>query len=187
MALQLAFNLVFYSDPTCTSHLTGHVGNSTYGVAIESSVTSTQNVLMFPAKCVDGHYNTYVNAEPSYITNLEIPGDLDLIYFTGQYISLKDNSCHFVDNSNYWKPPLDDGGLRNGSFYIKREHNPSFNARCLPVTTPRPHHKIDDHHHDTTTSDDLAIAWITIFILVLISAVTIFFCSMPSETKRPSF
>ena len=162
MAVQFAFNLLYFLDAACTQP---YGSPFTFGVAIESDIEDGVDSVMFPAVCIGDTYRTYANSDPTLSSNLTIPQDLQLIYYQGAYIDLDLGSqCRFVNNSHLWQPPKANNDPNKGPFYIQVQENPEYQARCF-ATTEVPEHKIDDdddhnyHHH----SNDAALVLLFIF------------------------
>lgn len=166
MALQFAFNLLYFLDASCTQP---HGSPSSFGVAIESDIGDGVVSAMFPAVCVGETYRTYANSDPSLSSNLTIPQDLQLLYYIGEYIDLDLGSqCRFVNNSQLWQPPKANNDPNEGPFYIKVQTNPQYQARCLN-NTDSPDHYIDDddvHHHHSDDGGFVILIIISVFFVL---------------------
>ena len=181
MALQFAFNLLYFLDASCTQP---HGSPSSFGVAIESDIGDGVVSAMFPAVCVGETYRTYANNDPSLSSNLTIPQDLQLLYYIGEYIDLDLGSqCRIVNNSQLWQPPKANNDPNEGPFYIKVQTNPEYQARCLNETDS-PKHNIDDddvHHHH---SDDGAFIFLLIFLPIFLFPVCVY-VMLPEKSYSP--
>lgn len=147
-SLRLAFTVVYFLDSDCTEYHRGGEDNSTYGVAIETAGAyddSQPNVTIFPAKCTDtdGLYNVYLNTYPNYVADLEVPEDLTLLYYSGEYVQLQTTTdCLLVNGSEYWRPDDAEGVPVTDAFYVKSVvPSPvgSYTGRCYaPTASPVP-------------------------------------------------
>lgn len=156
-SLRLAFLLIFYSDDSCTTYHQGNEADSTFSVAIVVSGaydSSQPNVTVFPATCSSGLYKTYFNTDPSYLPEIEVPGDLDTIYFVGDSLELRnDIDCQYVNNDGLFQPYS--GSPETGPFYIKTRvpDNDAYSGYCpssaptqSPTSAPTSGFKYDDTH-----------------------------------------